>query len=185
MSDFNNKAVFLDRDGTLIEEVNFLSDPDQVSLFPGTVEALRLLRSKGFLLVVITNQSGVGRGLFDESSVASVHSRIQKLTGDIIDAFYFCPHLPDEGCECRKPSDGMLRSAVSDLSIDLGRSWMVGDKELDVMTGLGIGMRAILVRTGYGSQHETRIGESSHFVADEIKQAAELIVAIEDADANR
>lgn len=174
------RAVFLDRDGTLIEEVNFLSDPQQVSLFPGTIEALRLLRDKGFLLVVVTNQSGVGRGLFGEDSVASVHSRIQELTGDLIDAFYFCPHLPDEGCECRKPSDGMLRSAVDEFNIDLAHSWMVGDKSLDVMTGLGVGMKSILVRTGYGSAHESALSEKSHFAVDEIKQAAELIIGLDE-----
>lgn len=180
MSEAVRKAVFLDRDGTLIEEVNFLSDPEQVSLFSGTVEALKLLRSKGFLLIVVTNQSGVGRGLFNEDSVASVHSRIQELTGDLIDAFYFCPHLPDEGCECRKPSDGMLRSAVDDFKIDLAQSWMIGDKSLDVMTGLGVGMKSILVRTGYGSEHESALSEKSHFAVDEIKEAAELIIGFDE-----
>lgn len=179
MSEAIHKAVFLDRDGTIIEEVNFLSDPKQVRLFPGTVEALKVLRSRGFLLVVVTNQSGVGRGLFNEESVGSVHSRIQELTGESIDAFYFCPHLPDEGCECRKPSDGMLRSAVSDLKIDLTQSWIIGDKSLDVMTGLGVGMKSILVRTGYGSAHESTLAGRSHFTVDGIKEAAELIVGFE------
>lgn len=176
MNETRRKAVFLDRDGTIIEEVDFLSDPEQVRLFPGTLDALRNLRAAGFLIVVLTNQSGVGRGFFSEDSVNAVHSRIQELTANSIDAFYFCPHLPNDGCDCRKPSDGMVRSAVSELGIDLDGSWIVGDKRLDVMTGSQAGIRSILVRTGYGSDQENEARENSCFVADEIKQAAELIL---------
>jgi len=179
MNETRQKAVFLDRDGTIIEEVNFLSDPEQVRLFPGTLDALRNLRAAGFLIVVVTNQSGVGRGFFNEDSVHAVHSKIQELTANSIDAFYFCPHLPNDGCECRKPSDGMVRSAVYELGIDLDGSWIVGDKRLDVLTGRQAGIRSILVRTGYGSDHESEIGENSCFVADEINQAAEFILKSE------
>ena len=124
----SKKAVFLDRDGTIIEEVNFLSNPDQVNLFTGTFEALRSLKDAGYLIIVVTNQSGVGRGFFSEDDVHAVHARIQELTKDAVDAFYFCPHLPDDGCECRKPGDGMMRQAAMEFGIDLTKSWIIGDK---------------------------------------------------------
>jgi D-glycero-D-manno-heptose 1,7-bisphosphate phosphatase len=171
------KAVFLDRDGTLIEEVNFLSDPEQVRLFSGTIPALVDLRAAGFKIVVVTNQSGVGRGLFGEDDVHAVHSRIQELTNGLVDAFYFCPHKPDDGCECRKPSDGMLRAAVAEFDIDLENSWIIGDKKLDVMTGSLSGVRAILVRTGYGAGHETEATDFAEFIADEIRAAANFILS--------
>jgi D-glycero-D-manno-heptose 1,7-bisphosphate phosphatase len=180
MKDASRKAVFLDRDGTIIEEVNFLSEPDQVKLFTGTFDALRKLREEGFLVIVVTNQSGVGRGLFSEENVHAVHARIQELTGDAIDAFYFCPHLPDGGCECRKPGDGMMRQAAMDFGIDFACSWIVGDKLLDVRAGNFAGIRSILVKTGYGRAHEIEAGESAVFIADEILSATEFILANKD-----
>lgn len=177
MSDSLKKAIFLDRDGTIIEEVNFLSNPDEVKLFPGTMEALTSLKEAGFLIIVVTNQSGVGRGFFGEEDVHAVHDRIQELTGDAIDAFYFCPHLPDEGCKCRKPGDGMMRNAAADFGIDFGESWIVGDKHLDVLAGNVAGLKSILVRTGYGNAHESDAISSSLFIADEIGAAARYILS--------
>ncbi|HEY1187157.1 MAG TPA: HAD family hydrolase [Gemmata sp.] len=155
------EAVFLDRDGTLIEEVNYLSHPDQVRLIPGAAEAVRRLNDLGVLVVVVTNQSGVARGYFPESRVVEVHERLIALLaerGAVVDAFYFCPHHPKEGigvyrvtCGCRKPKPGMLLAAARDLGIDLAGSWMIGDKPCDAEAGLAAGCRALLVRTGHGA----------------------------------
>jgi D-glycero-D-manno-heptose 1,7-bisphosphate phosphatase len=158
-------AVFLDRDGTLIEDVDYLSDLAHVRVFPWTVDALRLLARAGFLTVVVTNQSAVARGIVTEDFVRRTHEALQARLargGARIDAFYFCPHHPEaeidryrRSCRCRKPLPGMLEEAARDLSIDLERSWMVGDRWIDVAAGNAAGARALLVRTG----HAARVGE--------------------------
>lgn len=155
------EAVFLDRDGTLIEEVNYLSSPEQVTLIPGAADAVRRLNALGVLVVIVTNQAGVARGYFPESRVAEVHAHLASLLaeqGARVDAFYFCPHHPTEGvgayrvaCGCRKPRPGMLLAAARDLDIDLSRSWMIGDKVCDADAGRAAGCRALLVRTGHGA----------------------------------
>lgn len=154
-------AVFLDRDGTIIEEVDYLSSEDQVTLLPSAAPAIRALNAGGYTVVVVTNQSGVARGLFDERRVRAVHEAIDRLLephGARIDAYYYCPHLPDasdpryrQACECRKPAPGLLLQAQRDLDVDLRRSWIVGDRWRDVAAGGAAGARGILVRTGYGA----------------------------------
>jgi D-glycero-D-manno-heptose 1,7-bisphosphate phosphatase len=154
------EAVFLDRDGTLIEEVNYLSAPEQVRLIPGAADAVRRINEAGVLVVVVTNQAGVARGYFPESRVADVHAHLSALLaerGAKIDAYYHCPHHPTEGvgayrvaCECRKPRPGLLLTAARELGIDLSRSWMIGDKLCDAKAGEAAGCRALLVRTGHG-----------------------------------
>lgn len=156
------EAVFLDRDGTLIEEVHYLAAPEQVRLIPGAVEAVRKLNNAGMLVVVVTNQAGVARGYFPESNVAEVHVYLSALLaqhGARIDAYYYCPHHPTEGvgryrvdCDCRKPKPGLLITAARDLDIDLAQSWMIGDKLADAEAGTTAGCRAILVRTGHGRE---------------------------------
>ena len=158
----SRKAVFLDRDGTLIEEVHHLATPDQVQLIPGAAEAVRQLNDAGVLVVVVTNQSGVARGYFPESRVAEVHAHLSALLAEYgarIDAYYHCPHHPVEGvgaygvvCDCRKPKPGMLLAAAHDLDIDLTRSWMIGDKVCDADAGTAAGCRTLLVRTGHGQE---------------------------------
>lgn len=155
------EAVFLDRDGTLIEEVHYLADPDQVRLIPGAAEAVRALNGAGALVIVVTNQAGVARGYFPESRVAEVHERLSRLLaerGAKVDAYYHCPHHPTEGagayrgeCACRKPKPGMLLTAARDFDIDLARSWMIGDKACDAGAGAAAGCRTLLVRTGHGA----------------------------------
>lgn len=155
-------AVFLDRDGTLIEEAHHLASPDQVRLIPGAADAVRRLNDAGALVVVVTNQSGVARGYFPEGRVAEVHARVSELLaacGARVDAFYHCPHHPTEGegayrvaCDCRKPKPGMLLAAARDLGIDLARSWMIGDKPCDAGAGAAAGCRTLLVRTGHGEK---------------------------------
>jgi D-glycero-D-manno-heptose 1,7-bisphosphate phosphatase len=155
------EAVFLDRDGTLIEEVSYLAEPEQVRFVPGAAEAVRKLNGAGLLVIVVTNQSGVARGYFPESRVAVVHERLTALLGEHgakVDAFYYCPHHPTEGggayrveCECRKPKPGMLLAAARDFDIDLARSWVIGDKRCDAEAGAAAGCRTVLVRTGHGA----------------------------------
>jgi D-glycero-D-manno-heptose 1,7-bisphosphate phosphatase len=158
----SREAVFLDRDGTLIEEVNYLSAPEQVKLIPGAAEAVRRLNAAGVLVVVVTNQAGVARGIFPESRVGAVHAHLSALLaarGACLDAFYYCPHHPTAGtgayrvaCECRKPKPALLLTAARELDIDLARSWMIGDKLCDAEAGRAAGCRTILVRTGHGSE---------------------------------
>jgi len=169
-------AVFLDRDGTLIEEVNYLSRVEDLRLFPFTANAVRLLKENGFLVIVVTNQSGIGRGIFDEASMHAIHEKIQSEVSGLIDAFYFCPHLPCDGCNCRKPNTGMIESAMADFDIDLGNSWMVGDKGADVGTGRLAGVRTALVLTGYGRQHQVTLKCLPTIVADDLAGAADRIV---------
>lgn len=148
-------AVFLDRDGTLIEEAHYLADPDRVVLLPGTVEALRAIRAAGYALVVVTNQSGIARGLYSEDDFRAVQRRLEGLLaegGVHLDAVLYCPHHPDYSgpCECRKPGLGMYRQAEAALGIDLSASVYVGDRVKDVLPALQTGGIGYLVRTGYG-----------------------------------
>ncbi|HNU86153.1 MAG TPA: HAD family hydrolase [Syntrophales bacterium] len=153
-------AVFLDRDGTISEEVNYLSRMEQLRLYPQTLEAIRLITDAGMKAVVVTNQSGIARGYFTEDFVRSVHDRINELLragGARIDGFYVCPHHPVYGngiykqdCDCRKPKPGLLLQAAAELDIDLARSYMVGDMLKDIEAGKNAGAKGVLVRTGYG-----------------------------------
>src|SRR5215204_6098556 len=155
--DTPRKAAFLDRDGTLIEEVNFLSQVEDLKVFPFTFEALRLLKDAGFLVIVVTNQSGIGRGIYDADAMHAIHDAMQSQLDGMIDAFYFCPHLPCDGCDCRKPGLGMIRSAAADFSLELEGSWMVGDKKIDVETGHQAKIKSAMVLTGYGRTHSTSL----------------------------
>ena len=141
-------AVFIDRDGTLIEEVNFLSRIDDLRVFPFTADALKLLRESGFLVIVITNQSGIGRQIFGEEAMHVIHDEINKQLSGAVDAFYFCPHLPGDGCRCRKPNLGLIEDACEVFDIDLSRSWFIGDKKIDVETGRNARIRTAMVLTG-------------------------------------
>jgi D-glycero-D-manno-heptose 1,7-bisphosphate phosphatase len=156
-------AVFLDRDGTLIQEVGYIDRLDLLALFAWTVDALRLLNRAGFATVVVTNQGAIGRGLITEEFLARVHAEIdRRLTAGRarIDRYYFCPHHPEAvvaglrcRCNCRKPAPGMIERACVELGLDPAASWMVGDRWIDVATGHAAGVRTILVKTGHGA-HE-------------------------------
>lgn len=175
------KTVFLDRDGTLIEEVNFLHRVEDLRFFDYTDEAVRILKEAGFLVIVVTNQSGIGRSIYTERQMSSIHDAIQEGLTYPLDAFYFCPHLPDAGCACRKPGLGMIEQAATDFTIDLKRSWMVGDKRLDVELGLHAGFRTVMVRTGYGSAHEENLVGRPELIAENLLEAVRHIVE-SDAD---
>lgn len=176
MAKGKQKAVFVDRDGTLVEEVNYLSRVEDLRFFPFTVEAVSLLKENGFLVIVVTNQSGIGRGIYDEEAMHTIHSRIQAELTDKIDAFYFCPHLPDEGCACRKPNLGMIEAACRDFEIDLEGSWVVGDKVLDVQTGINAGLKTALVLTGHGYNEREKLAGAPHLVAKDLLAAAREIL---------
>jgi D-glycero-D-manno-heptose 1,7-bisphosphate phosphatase len=169
------KAVFVDRDGTLIEEVNFLSRVEDLRCFPFTNEAVLRLKQAGYLVVVVTNQSGIGRGLYSEADMHSVHDEIQSRLTTKIDGFYFCPHLPEANCRCRKPRLGMIEDACADLGIDLASSWMIGDKELDVLTGANAGIRTAMVMTGYGNGHIDGLQKRPEIVGADLLDAVKQI----------
>ena len=172
-------CIFFDRDGTLIEERNYLSDPDQVVLIPGAAEAVRLARGAGYLAVVLTNQSGVGRGYFTLEDVERVNARMGELLGREgarIDGIYVCPHAPEDGCDCRKPRTGLVERAVRELGIDVGASWVVGDKATDLELARNAGMRGVLVGTGYGSEAAAQLSGGDGLTAADVLQAVRRIV---------
>lgn len=169
------KAIFLDRDGTLIEEVNFLHRVEDLKFFSYTDEAVSLLKAAGFLILIVTNQSGIGRGLYTEADMHRIHEKIQADLTDKLDAFYFCPHLPDAGCRCRKPRLGMIEDAQKDFSIDFENSWMIGDKNLDVELGRNAQIKSALVLTGYGNNHLATLAEKPDIVAENLLEAAKSI----------
>jgi len=171
--DKGQKTIFIDRDGTLIEEVNFLSRLEDLRFFPYTNEAIRLLKDNGFLIVVVTNQSGIGREIFEEDAMHLIHENIQS---DLeLDAFYFCPHLPTDGCRCRKPNLGMIEQASKDFAIDLENSWMIGDKTIDIETGFNAGIKTALVLTGYGQTAARELKRKPDVIAENLLEAVKLI----------
>lgn len=158
-------AVFLDRDGTMNEDVGYLSRLSELVLYPWTADAIRLLRRAGYAVVVVTNQGGIGRGMIDEPFLHELHRQMGTTlaaAGASVDGWYYCPHHPEATvlslrtttCGCRKPQPGMVHAAVRDLDLDPVRSWVIGDKWLDVQLGHAVGARSILVRTGWGREAE-------------------------------
>src|SRR5213083_3730511 len=138
----SSPAVFVDRDGTIMQDADYCSDPKQVQIFPGVPEALRRLKSKGFKLIVITNQSGIGRGLFTLEQYRAVEAEVLRQLGDgLIDASYFCPDAPGQQCNCRKPATGMIVAAAREHQLSLSRSFLIGDKETDVECGHNAAVR--------------------------------------------
>ncbi len=147
MSD-GRRAALIDRDGTIIHDPGYLSDPMGVTLLPGAVEGLRALHDAGLLLVLVSNQAGIGRGYYDERALTAVHERLAGLLrqrGVALDAAYYCPHAPWDRCGCRKPQPGMLMRAEEELGVDLARSWMVGDNLSDIGAGFSAGCTTILL----------------------------------------
>lgn len=167
------RAVFLDRDGTLMEEVGYCSDPAHVRVFPGAGEALRKLKEAGFLTIVITNQSGIGRGMFGEEQFHAVQAEfLRQLGANSVDATYYCSDAPGIPSTRRKPEPGMVLEAARDYDIDLSRSFFIGDKSVDVECGHSAGTRTILVLTGYGREQKC----SPDFVAIDLSGAVRLVL---------
>jgi D,D-heptose 1,7-bisphosphate phosphatase len=159
--DKKNRAVFLDRDGTINEDVGYLSRLEDLKIYENAAEAIRLIKENGFLTVVVTNQSGVARGFFSEDFIITVHDKMNeylKERGASLDALYYCPHHPRYGneiyrreCSCRKPQPGLLLRAAEDLDIDLRRSYVIGDMPRDMDIASKVGARGVMVKTGYGN----------------------------------
>lgn len=183
-------AVFIDRDGTMSEEVGYVNHISRFKLLENTAAAVKLLNEAGVLAIVATNQAGVARGYFEEPMINKVHEKLKNelaKSGASVDAIYYCPHHPSAGkppyraeCNCRKPKPGMILKAKDDFDIDLSRSYMVGDKISDVEFGLKLGLKSVMVMTGYG------IGEYEHqrqdwkvapdFIADDLLEAVKWII---------
>ena len=166
-------AVFLDRDGTLNVDKGYVHRIEDWEWIPGAIGAITMLKKAGFLVIVITNQAGIARGYYDEADMTHLHAIINmelQKHGATIDGFYHCPHHPEFGaireCECRKPMPGMIDKASQDFDIDLGRSWLVGDKASDIQAGLATGIKSILVLTGYGNKERALLGDDAICVTD-------------------
>ena len=171
-----HKAVFLDRDGTLMVDTGYCSDPADVKLIDGTQELLRRLKQAGFKLVIVTNQSGIGRGYFGEHEFWAVQKEFERQAGiDLIDATYFCPDTPENATERRKPNPGMLLEAADDLGIDLSQSYMIGDKDRDVEAGLRAGVKASILVSSDAPESPPTSEEA--IVVRDVRQAAEIILA--------
>ena len=182
-----NKAVFLDRDGTLNEDPGYLGNSEDLILFPDTGPTLSLLKNKyHFLLIVISNQSGIARGLIKDDNVVSVNNELNRKLSEFnvqIDAFYYCPFHPDfnseDECLCRKPSPKMIINAASDFDIDLSKSYIIGDSEVDILAGINAGVRTVLVSTGYGAKSFSILKNENNlpsFAAENLTEACKFII---------
>jgi D-glycero-D-manno-heptose 1,7-bisphosphate phosphatase len=172
------RLALLDRDGTIIVERNYLSHPEDVALLPGAAEGLRALRALGLGLVVVTNQSGVGRGYFDEARLGEIHARMNALLAGeeiVLDGIYYCPHTPDMACACRKPQPGLALRAAADQGCDLSMSFAIGDKRCDIDLGRNVGATSILVRTGYGEAEAALPGLQAHHICSDLPEAAAIV----------
>lgn len=183
------KAVFLDKDGTLIEDVPYNVDPERIQLTQGAVEGLKLLDAAGYQLIVITNQSGVARGYFPESALVAVEERSRQLLAEVgvsLAGFYYCPHHPDGvvselaiTCSCRKPEPGMLLYAADKHGIDIQESWFIGDILNDVEAGRRAGCRTILIDNGNETEWQLSPERSPHYVVTDLTQAAQVITSVD------
>lgn len=188
-------AVFLDRDGTINEEVKYLGSPHQLRLIPGAAQAIARLNQVGIPVIVVTNQSGIARGYYSEDDVQDVHNYMDKLLADegaSVSAYYYCPHHPAAivrkyavDCECRKPRIGMLSAAAAQENVSLGQAYLVGDKRSDLRAAVNSGARGILVRTGYGKKTEEELLREAEVtgaalvtnIVDDLAAAVEQILA--------
>jgi D,D-heptose 1,7-bisphosphate phosphatase len=181
-----NKAVFLDRDGTIIEDVGYLNSPDQIKFIPGSVEAIKLLKDAGYKVIIITNQAGVARGLISEDMLQTIDKIIHKWIlhgGGHLDGIYYCPHHPEHGvypyrqeCECRKPNLGMIKKATKAHNIDLSQSYIIGDKATDVETGQRAGIKTVMVLSGLGKEEKKLLKNPPDHVAENLLAAVKWIL---------
>ncbi|HFC97835.1 MAG TPA: HAD family hydrolase [Thermosulfurimonas dismutans] len=175
-------VVFLDRDGTINEEVGYLNHISRLRLIPGAAEGIRRLREAGLAVVIVTNQSGPARGYFPETLVHEVHRELLRrlaAQGAEVDGIYVCLHAPEARCVCRKPNPGLILRAAEELNLDLSRAWVVGDRWVDLELARRVGARGVLVLTGYGRGELEYVlpakGLRPHLVAQDLREAAELI----------
>ncbi|WP_320009306.1 D-glycero-beta-D-manno-heptose 1,7-bisphosphate 7-phosphatase [Maridesulfovibrio sp.] len=173
------KYILLDRDGTIIVDKHYLSDPERVELFPNSAQGLKTMQDAGYKLLVTTNQSGIGRGYYSEEDMHAVNTRMSELLsgyGVEVKAIYFCPHAPEEDCGCRKPAPGMFDQAIDDFGLDPKECYVIGDKLCDVELGLARKARSILVRTGKGRREEASCVGKADYIADDLLDAANFII---------
>jgi len=178
----SRRAVFLDRDGTLIEDSGFLKDPADVRLLPGAAAAVGRLNAGGLATVVVTNQSGIARGLLSESDYRAIERRLDDLlaaAGARLDASFFCPHLPEISgpCDCRKPGVQLYQRAAADLDLDLGASWWIGDRIRDILPAEAFGGMGVLVRTGMGAAEAEAAAAAGFAVESDLAAAVDRILA--------
>jgi len=185
-------AIFMDRDGTISEEVGYVNHIDRLRLLPRSARAIRLINNSPYAAVVVTNQSGVARGMFPESLVEEANERLSALLareGARLDGVYYCPHHPEHGaspyrarCDCRKPGTGMIEQAARELQLDLSPSYLIGDKIVDVACARAAGMKGVLVRTGYGAgeilYRRDQWSCEPCFIADDLLDAVERILGV-------
>lgn len=179
-----NRAVFLDRDGTIMEDSSYVGDVERVVLIPRAAEALRRLRDAGYKLFVVTNQSGVGRGYFSREAVEQIHAHLDEQFGKSgirFDRYYVCPHHPEDHCECRKPKPKFLRDAAAEFGLELSQCYMIGDRPSDIQAGINAGTRTVLVLTGAGRETLTQGTVTPSHVAEDINAAVNWILS----DSNR
>ena len=175
-----HKAVFIDRDGVINKDLGkYVTKPEEFDFIPGAVEALKKLHDSEFKILIITNQGGVGKGIYSEEDVEAIHEKMHNLLakeGVRIDGVYYCPHHPEEGCDCRKPRLGMVNKAVEDHEIDASRSFFIGDKTSDVKAGKDAGCKTFLVRTGYAG-HDKVCDVEPDFVVSDLLGAVKTILS--------
>jgi len=176
-------AIFLDRDGTINVEKHYLHRVEDWEWIPGSVKAIREFNKAGYLVVVISNQAGIARGLFSEDAVLRLHNHVNMMLakhGARIDSYFFCPHHPEYGntrqCLCRKPLPGLIHEAQMALGIDLKKSWMIGDKLSDIRAGWASGVRGIMVATGYGKTEAVKLEQNVPYVKN-LRAACDLVLS--------
>lgn len=174
-----HRTVFLDRDGTIARDVHYCRRVEDFEILPTVPQAIRLLNENGFKVVVITNQSGIARGYFTEETLLLIHQKMQEELARCnarVDAIYFCPHHPDEGCLCRKPKPALLLRAAVEVNIDLTLSYMVGDGQMDVQAGKAAGCKTVLMATGPNQGENQSLNQAPDYVADSLYKAVEWII---------
>lgn len=181
-----NKAVFMDRDGTIVEDVGYLNSPEQIHFIPGSIEAIKMLNEAGYKVVVITNQAGVAKGLITEDMLQTIDKTLHKWIlngGAHLDGIYYCPHHPEHGvypykqvCECRKPHPGLIKRAHRDLDIDLSQSYMIGDKATDVEAGKSAGAKTVFVLSGRGKEEKEKLKDKPNHIANNLLEAVKWVL---------
>ncbi|MFC1913742.1 D-glycero-beta-D-manno-heptose 1,7-bisphosphate 7-phosphatase [Chloroflexota bacterium] len=175
-----NKAVFLDRDGTIVIEVNYCRHPEDIKLYPKAPQAIKMLNESGFKVILVTNQSGIARGYFNEDTLSQIHAKMLSdlsAHGAGIDAIYYCPHHPDDGCNCRKPQPGNLLQAAEDWDIDCRASFVIGDRLMDIELARNTDCRSVLVTNTRGLRELKNSDAQPDFIAHDIGEAAEWVVS--------
>lgn len=182
------EAVFLDRDGTINVEIQYLHEPEKFDFLPSAIRALKILQDNGFKLIIITNQAGIAKNLYKQEDMIRTHNHMKNLLEKeniYLDRIYYCPHKSEDRCECRKPSPGMINQAILENSIDPSKSWMIGDKISDIKSGNLAYVRTILVMTGYGREQLKMIADlppveklisTPNYIAENLMKASEIIL---------